>query len=167
SRRIIRTGTSICRPRSTTCPSSRRRPSTTSSAAPRRACSSCRRATRSRKKTSSGSAISPPRPESRRLRASAASRVQPGGGLVSARRAFTALALLRAALDAQLDRSYTRNDDDERNDLDHAQRRDRAVAAALLPHGQTDGSEHMGAGTDEEDRRAELAHRQHENVNPA
>src|SRR5262249_62045085 len=60
-----------------------------------------------------------------------------GGGCAPGRAAFTDLALLRGALDAQLDRSQTGNDDDERNDLYHAERRDRAVAAALLPHGQT------------------------------
>src|SRR5262249_5129860 len=74
---------------------------------------------------------------------------------------------VHTALDAQLDSAQAGNDGDKRHDLDHAQRGDRAVAAALLPHGQTDGSEHMGAGADEEYRRAELAHRQNENVDPA
>ena len=46
-----------------------------------------------------------------------------------------ALLLLRAALDAQFYRSQADNYDEEGDDLDHAQRRDRAVAAALLPHG--------------------------------
>src|SRR5712691_8793692 len=74
---------------------------------------------------------------------------------------------LRPPLNAQLDPAQGGNDDDERDDLDDAERRDRAVAATLLPHGQADGSKHVGARTDQEDRGAELAHGQHEDVDPA
>src|SRR5215510_11965638 len=71
-----------------------------------------------------------------------------------------------AALDAQLEPSQCGHDEDERNDLDDAERGDGTVAAALLPHRETDGAEHMGARPDQEHRGAELAHRQHEDVDP-
>src|ERR1700680_4365221 len=74
---------------------------------------------------------------------------------------------LAAALNVQLQPAQAGHDDDEGNDLDDAERRYRAVAAALLPHGERDGSEHVGSGSDQEDRGAELAHREHEDVNPA
>src|SRR5437879_11367437 len=74
---------------------------------------------------------------------------------------------LAAALYVQFKPAQAGHDDDEGNDLDDAERRDRAVAAALLPHGERDGSQHMGSGSDQEDRGAELAHRENEDVNPA
>src|SRR5580700_2298861 len=65
---------------------------------------------------------------------------------------------LAAALNVQLQPAQAGHDDDERDDLDDAERGDRAVAAALLPHGERDGAEHMGAGPDQKDRGPELAH---------
>src|SRR5262245_19890946 len=47
---------------------------------------------------------------------------------------------LRAPLDAQFKPPQAGNDDDERDDLDDAERRDGAVAAALLPHREADGA---------------------------
>ena len=69
-------------------------------------------------------------------------------------------------LHVRLQPAQAGHDDNERQDLNDAERRDRAVAAAFLPHREADGAEHVGAGPDQEDRGAELAHREHEHVNP-
>src|SRR4051812_42406767 len=63
---------------------------------------------------------------------------------------------LAAALYAQFEEAQAGHDHDQRNDLDHAERGNRAIAAALLPHGQADGAEHMRARTDEEYRGGEF-----------
>src|SRR3984893_14761288 len=74
---------------------------------------------------------------------------------------------LGAPLNMQFKPAQAGHDDDKGDDLDDAERRNRAVAAALLPHGERDGSEHMGAGSDQKDRGTELAHREDEDVDPA
>src|SRR4029450_4830168 len=56
----------------------------------------------------------------------------------------------RAPLDAQLEPPQRGHDEDERDDLDDAERGDGTVAAALLPHRETDGAEHVRARPDQE-----------------
>src|SRR5262245_11479842 len=63
-----------------------------------------------------------------------------------------------APLHPHFEPAQARHDHDQRNDLDDTECGDRAVAAALLPHGQADGAEHMRAGTDQEYRGAEFTH---------
>ena len=73
---------------------------------------------------------------------------------------------LPAPLHAHLEPAQSSDDDQQRHNLQHAERRDRAVAAALFPHGEADGAEHAGARPDQEHRGAELAHREDEDVDP-
>src|ERR1700747_3163117 len=70
--------------------------------------------------------------------------------------------LMRA--DGGLEPPHDRDDDDQRNHLDDAERADGAEAAAAFPQGEAHRAQHMGGGAGEEDRGRELANAEDEDI---